>query len=387
MTLAMKISIFLSEKSQESFESTASLFRVSEKQTCLFDLSNSSDQGALQKLIDEDKIRYVKDDYEEQIKEYFQITNPENVFSPDFENRFLSFFKKLKEHSPLWQMGRWVYFPWKATIVHILDESAFQMVRTARNRHLISPEEQTQFYNSVIGVAGLSVGNSIALTIILQGGARHIKLADNDTLALSNTNRIRTSIENLGLAKAEMTARQIYEINPYAKVEIFSAGLDEKNIEEFFTGSVKLDLIIDEIDNLGVKYLIREQARKYRVPLLMAVDNGENGIIDIERYDISADTPFFHNRMGEVSYEKLNGLKKMEIGEMIARHVGPENVSERMRNSLLEIGKTIVSWPQLGSAALLNSSAVAYCARKILTHQPLADNRVIISFEDLFKID
>ncbi len=373
----MDLDIFLSEKSQDFSDSTPSLF----------DLSESSDQLALQKLIDEDKIRYVRDDYKEQIKEYFQITNAGNIFDPDFENSFLSFFKKLKEHSPLWQMGKWVYFPWKETIVHILDEPAFQMVRTARNRELISQEEQAQFYNSVIGIAGLSVGNSIALAIILQGGARHIKLADNDTLALSNTNRIRTSIENLGLSKAEMTARQIYEVNPYAQVEIFSTGLDEKNIAQFFAGSVKLDLIIDEIDNLGVKYLIREQAKKYRVPLLMAVDNGENGIIDIERYDISANTPFFHNRIGEVSYAKLNGLKKMEIGKMIATHVGSENVSERMRASILEIGKTIVSWPQLGSAALLNGAAVAYCARKILTHQLLADNRVIISFDKLFAPD
>ena len=70
---------------------------------------------------------------------------------------------------------------------------------------------------------------------------------------------------------------------------------------------------------------------------------------------------------------------------MITKHVGPENVTIRMQESLLEMGKTIVSWPQLGGAALLNGSAVAYCARKILNKQPLENNRSLISMDE--KLD
>ncbi|MBF8281054.1 MAG: ThiF protein, partial [Candidatus Magasanikbacteria bacterium] len=48
-----------------------------------------------------------------------------------------------------------------------------------------------------------------------------------------------------------------------------------------------------------------------------------------------------------------------------------------------EIGRTLVSWPQLGGAALLNGSAVAYCVRKIVTGQKLMDDRALVSLDAL----
>ena len=148
-----------------------------------------------------------------------------------------------------------------------------------------------------------------------------------------------------------------------------------------------LDIIIDEIDNLAVKFLIREEAKRRRLPVLMAADNGDNGVVDIERYDLDPQPEFFHGRMGKVTYEELASLDKLGIGRMITKQVGPENVTLRMQQSLTEIGKTIVSWPQLGGAALLNGSAVAYCVRRILNKQPLENNRAIISLDEKFIPD
>jgi hypothetical protein len=266
--------------------------------------------------------------------------------------------------------------------VHVLDEESFQKVRTARNKNLITEDEQEKFYNSTIGIGGLSVGNSVVLAIALQGGGRYFKLADFDRLALSNTNRIRTGVDNLGLLKVHVTARQIYLINPYSNIEIFSEGLNPSNVENFVNGSPKLDIIIDEMDNLAVKYLLREKAKKYKIPIVMGADNGDNAVIDIERYDLEKKLPFFHNRMGKVNFKMLSGLNKFEIGKKITQLVGAENVTLRMQESLLEMGKTIVSWPQLGGAALLNGVAVAYCVRKILNGQQIENNRSLISMDE-----
>jgi hypothetical protein len=87
--------------------------------------------------------------------------------------------------------------------------------------------------------------------------------------------------------------------------------------------------------------------------------------------------------MGEVTYEELCSLDKFGIGKMITKHVGAENVTQRMKESLLEMGKTIVSWPQLGGAALINGGAVAYCVRKILNGEPLEGNRSLISLDEM----
>ena len=347
-----------------------------------FDLSIESNKKDLYTLLLSQRVQLLSDDYTEQLREYFQISNPTLVYTPDFENHFQKYLAKLKKTSPIIEQGKWVFFPWNATLVHILEEEKFLKVRTARNRNLITEEEQKKFYDAVIGIGGLSVGNSVALAIVLQGGARHIKLADHDCLALSNINRIRAGIENLGVLKVEMTARQIYAINPYATVEVFSDGLTKGNITHFFEGPPKLDVVIDELDNLAVKYLIREEAQKHRVPVVMAADNGDNGVVDIERYDLDTKTPFFHGRMGEVSYDILVKLDKFGIGKMIANHIGIENVTERTLSSFVEMGKTLSSWPQLGGAALLNGSAVAYCVRRIVNGQPLENNRALISLDE-----
>jgi molybdopterin/thiamine biosynthesis adenylyltransferase len=347
----------------------------------LFDLKKKSHIDDLTRLFVENKINNVVDDYEEQQLELFEINNPALVFKEDFKGKFAQHLSFLKKDHELWQDGTWVFYPWRSTLVHVLNDKDYQEVRTARNKNLINKDEQDKFYNSTIGIAGLSVGNSIALAIVLQGGARHIKLADHDKLALTNINRIRTGAYNLGILKVEITAREIYEINPYAEIEIFPEGLSMQNIKNFFDG---LDIFIDEIDNLAVKYLIRQNAQKKGIAVVMAIDNGDNGIIDIERYDKNDNIEFFHGRLGQVSYESLAALDKIGIGRMITKLAGPENVTERMQTSLVQVGKTIVSWPQLGGAALLNGTAVAYCVRKILNKQDLENNRVIISLDEKF---
>lgn len=325
---------------------------------------------------------HVVDDYKEQELELFQVKNPSRVYAPTFRVEFEKHWAALEKAVPSWKRGRWVYYPWLFSVVHILPNVEFQMVRTARNKNLINAEEQKKFYNATIGIGGLSVGNSVATAIALSGGGKFFRLADFDRLALSNTNRVRAGMQNLGLTKVEVTARQIYEINPYAKVDLFPEGLTPKNIKRFFDGPAPLDIVIDELDNLAVKYLIREQAKRCGIAVVMAADNGDNAVVDIERYDLNRNLPFFHGRMGRVSYEQLKNLNKFGIGKMITKHIGAENVTERMQQSLLQMGKTIVSWPQLGGAALLNGSAVAYCVRKILNGQPIEQNRALVSLDE-----
>jgi len=344
-----------------------------------FDLSVEADRAWFAELVSSGDIKHISDDYEEQLLELYGVQNPSHVYTPTFKQEFAEYFKKLQKSKPLYQHGLWVYFPWRNTAAHILPEDDYRLVRTARNQNLITREEQEKFYNATVGIGGLSVGSSVAIAIALGGGCKRMKLADFDRLALSNTNRVLAGADRLGLLKTEVVARAVYEINPYAQIELHPEGLTPENIEGFFNG---LDIMIDELDNLAVKYLIREQAHTHRIAVVMAADNGDNAVVDIERYDLDPETPYFHGRMGEVSYDLLKGLDKFGIGKMITKHVGPENVTERMQMSLTQMGKTIVSWPQLGGAAMVNGAAVAYCVRKILNGQPLEANRALISMDE-----
>lgn len=345
----------------------------------LFDLSNPEDRSRFEALVADGSIQQISDDYEEQQRELFGVQNPSRVYAPGFEESFQEHYRSLRAEKPISEHGRWAYFPWRYLASHILPEEEYRLVRTARNQNLITKEEQEKFYNATVGIGGLSVGSSVAFALALGGGCKRMKLADMDRLALSNTNRVLAGADRLGMLKVEMAARTIYEINPYAEIEAHPEGLSPENIEQFFDG---LDIVIDELDNLAVKYLIREQAKKHRIAVIMAADNGDNAVVDIERYDLDPQPDFFHGRMGEVSYDMLKSLDKFGIGKMITKHVGPENVTERMQQSLTQMGKTIVSWPQLGGAALVNGAAVAYCVRKILNGQPLESNRSLISLDE-----
>ena len=143
----MDIAKSLSHKAKQNVSSTP----------VFFDLQNVSDRQKLEKFLRNKHIQYVSDDYEEQLREYFAIMNPTLVFDPAFHDTFGEYKKLLESKHPLWQHGKWVYFPWLSTVVHILDKKEFQHVRTARNRNLINEKEQEKFYNATIGIAGLSV--------------------------------------------------------------------------------------------------------------------------------------------------------------------------------------------------------------------------------------
>lgn len=348
----------------------------------IFDLSKPDVQNKVKKLFDDGAIQQVGDDYEEQLRELFAINNPSIVYAPGFKEKTESYLDELKRRMPLWQHGRWIFYPWLSALVHVLADEDFQKVRTARNKNLINAAEQEKFYDAVIGIGGLSVGNNVVLAIVQQGGGKCFRIGDFDRLALTNINRIRAGVQNLGLLKTEMTARQIYELNPYAEVALFSDGITKENLEKFVMGPPKLDVLIDELDSLGVKYLIREQAKKYKIPVVMAADNGDNAVVDVERYDLDPNLPFFQGRLGDITYEELISLDKFGIGKTITKHIGPENITERMQQSLLQMGKTIVSWPQLGGAAWLNGAAVAYAVRKIVNGEPVESNRALISLDE-----
>lgn len=354
-----------------------------------FRVSRRSDAQNLEKLLKQYPHTAIIDTYDTQLREWFVLQKPWlHLNKKQRDKEFKEFQKEHYGKSKPWEAGVWVHLPWRHTVLHVLENDQYQEVRTGRNRNLITPQEQKTYYNSVIGVAGQSVGNSCTLSIVLTGGGGTMRLADPDTLELTNLNRIRGSIADITAPKTHMSARQIYELDPYAKLDLFTDGLTESNIKKFFDGPPKLDIVIDEMDNLGMKIRLRQEAKKRRIPVVMAADNGDSGILDIERHDLNDNIPFFHGRAGEDIAQRVLGkdLPLPIIGKIIGEELLGYNIIEgRMQQSLLEIGRTIPTWPQLGSAAALNGVLVAIAVRKILTNQPLVPNRAIASMASLLE--
>ncbi len=346
----------------------------------LLDPQKKTDEQLLLRLNDLPMLVMV-DEIESQVSELIKLRNPRKIYTKEeLSNQVEEFF----EINGKFDYGNWVFYPWKNTLVHVLPEEEFIQVRTIRNHYKITPSEQEKLSQKKIGIVGLSVGQSIALALALERGCGELRLADFDTLELSNMNRIRASITDLGLKKSTIAAREILEIDPYLKVTLFEEGVNEENIEEFFTEGGELDLVVDECDSLDIKILLREVARKKRIPVIM--DTSDRGMLDIERFDLEPEREIFHGYMGDVNYRDLKNLSMKEKVTFGLKITGLETLSSRMKASLLEINQSISSWPQLASAVFLGGAIGAHTAKNILLDQMTDSGRFYVDLDELIQV-
>lgn len=332
-------------------------------------------------------VNEVMDTFEEQLKELFLIRNPRFRFNPNYEAEWLFFLNEYLDGQKIEEKGNWFYFPWSKNLVHYLPENEHQEIRTARNRNIITAEEQEKLYNSTLGFIGLSVGSHAILTLVMMGIGKRIKLADPDSISASNLNRIRADVTNIGLNKCEFVVRQIYQINPYLEIEAYPEGVNKENLEMFINKPAKIQVLIEEVDNLEVKIRSRLAARENGVPVVMATDNGDNVIVDVERYDENKEIELFNGAIGKVTIEEFEKFSPQELPRLATKIAGPRLITGRMQDSLLEVGKTIYSWPQMGNAATLAGVALSYVVKRIVLKEPLASGKEEINLDAIFQSD
>jgi molybdopterin/thiamine biosynthesis adenylyltransferase len=273
----------------------------------------------------------------------------------------------------LGEPGRWAYFPWRRTAVAVLGPQGFRAVRLDRNRNNITTREQDRLGALRIGVAGLSVGHVIAHTLAAQGLCGQLRLADFDQLELSNLNRVPATVFDLGLNKAHVAARRIAELDPYLPVEVLASGLTVDNFDEFLDG---LDILVEECDSLEMKAVLREGARARGIPVLMAT--GDRGIVDVERFDHEPQRPILHGLLGQLDLDLLPGMSSREKIPHILRHLEAERLTPRAAASLIEIDRSLSTWPQLASDVVLGASVLAEAVRRLGLGEELRSGRARI---------
>lgn len=330
-------------------------------------------------------VRKVCDEYErELLKELFLVRNPMYRFNPDSSGAYEKFKEEHCAGKPIEFAGRWFYFPSDETLVHYLPDEMHQELRTARNKYLITKEEQEKFYNTKVGIAGLSVGSHAALTIAMMGGARSMRLADPDTISGSNLNRIRLDYSYLGINKCDAVTGLIYKTNPYAEIESHTEGLSVEGLESFMSG---LNVFVECMDHPELKIRSRIMAKKLGIPVVMATDNGDSIIFDIERYDLDPNLELFNGVAGHLTLEEFQKFPPQELPKLATKIAGPKFVDPKMLHSVSEVGKTLYSWPQLGDAATLAGVATAYVVKRLALGLPLRSGKMEVNLDSVFDPD
>lgn len=279
--------------------------------------------------------------------------------------------------------GVWIFYPWTRSMVRTLNHDDFRKVRTNRNQNKITSQEQDLLSSKRIGIIGMSVGRSIATTMSMERIFGHLKLADMDTLDLSNLNRLKAPIRDLGLKKTESVQRELHELDPFLSVETFDDGITAANIDDFLLGNGKLDLLIEECDNLEIKLLCRVKAKEHGIPVIM--ETSDRGMIDIERFDIEPDRPIFHGFLDGLNLNSLNFADPEVRKQLLARLLDFSNVSPRGLSSLQEVGKTLLTWPQLASAVTLGGGSVTDTSRRILLGEFDSSGRYYVDLHELIE--
>jgi hypothetical protein len=305
------------------------------------------------------------DAFERQLMELFFIDTPSFIGVPKPEayasDEFKAYVEKKKDDFI------YVYFPWNNTLIKCVEADDYFKLKTNRNQDLITAEEQLKLRDYKVAVLGMSVGSNIAFVLTQAGISNTITLADFDELDTTNLNRILAGVHQVGLNKTYVAARHVYEDNPFAEVIPLADGVNETNLEELLKAG-KINCIIEEIDDLPFKVHARLLAMKYKVPVVMVTDNGDGVVLHVERYDLGhtkiwgKDHSYYEAKLAEgpMTKEKAGGIIMNDIVG------GPQMVDPRMIASVKRVlAKELISWSQLGSAAILGGVVATYIVKKI----------------------
>jgi molybdopterin/thiamine biosynthesis adenylyltransferase len=233
-----------------------------------------------------------------------------------------------------------------------------------------------------IGIIGMSFGSAIAFALATERNFGEIRLADFDQIDLINLNRMPFSINQIGQSKTIATARKIAEIDPYLIVKIFPKGIEPKSLEKFIDVRNPLDLIIEECDAVEVKFLTRQIARRYGIPVIM--ETNAKPMLDIERFDLEPTRPIFHGWIANAQQYTWSGLQKMTKANkkhLLMQFVREEGLTEILKLSVDEIGKSLVSFCQPASSFILGSGIICEITRLILLKKHKLSGRYVFDID------
>lgn len=343
----------------------------------------------LDELLEKYTIRQIIDNYDEQYAELIVSRHPQ-LYQSSLDVKRESLKGYLTSHfagKHSWQLGSWVYYPWSGNLVHILEKELFLESRTIRNKDLITAHEQHKYGEFTVGCAGMSVGSNVALSLAISGGSQKIKLADGAVISASNLNRIMTGIYDVGNSKSLVIARKLYEMNPYMEIERYDQNITSETIDNFFEQPWPIHAVVDEIDDLKTKILLRIEAKKRGLPVIMATDLGDDVMLDVERFDLNPHLPLFHGLVPGVEELLTKEVSKREWLKYATSIIGPHNASLRMQQSLLKVGTKLVTQPQLGPTAMMSGVVAAYAIRQIANGEKLKSGRTLVSLDKHLRPD
>lgn len=281
--------------------------------------------------------------------------------------------------------GTWVHLPWRRSVVRYPEKNDHRDLRTFRNQHLVTAQEQQTLNRTTVAVFGLSVGSNITDQLVQSGIGDTYVLGDFDRLSPTNLNRIRASMGQVGLRKVDIMAQKISEIDPYIDQCHLHDGYNEA--ANIVLNMTRPDIIIEEVDDLSTKAKLRAYAAKHQTALVMVTDLGEKSIIDIERHDQEEIKPF-NGKISQGLFEDLiaDTLNEKDKRAALMKIAGIRHLSPRIIESAMDKGRTLGGLPQLGATAVAGAALANTAAREILLGRKMRSGSYVQSPQKTLRL-
>lgn len=240
---------------------------------------------------------------------------------------------------------------------------------------------RAQLECKTVGFIGASVGGNLIEGVMREVRPKMAKVADPDWIETNNLNRLeRGSIEYLAQSRASrMTLANAYElqrwnkaelaayrqqlVDPYSEWFVYKEGLTEENIEQFFLGDAKhepkIDLVVEEADDLPLKVLVRKFCRKHRIPVLMLSDFGHCAIMQFwdfaQNPDLSLGFECSDQELDAAVDAAMTSGNRSDVFKLIELMCGPDFARDEFAAWVAGTGEQPTSsLPQSGATALIS---------------------------------
>lgn len=143
----------------------------------------------------------------------------------------------------------------------------------SRTVALVGTEGMARLGASRVAVFGVGGVGGHLCEALARAGVGYIDLIDRDTVSLSNINRQAVAYHStVGLAKVDVMAARIRDINPACETRAFCAFYLPESADRFDLSAY--DYVADCVDTVAAKVELCVRARDAGTPLLMALGAG-----------------------------------------------------------------------------------------------------------------
>jgi len=227
----------------------------------------------------------------------------------------------------------------------------------SRTELLIGKEKLAVLCEKHVLIAGLGGVGAMAAEQICRAGIGKITIIDGDIVHTSNRNRqLAALVSTEGVAKTEVLAKRLLDINPELKLTIINEYIKDERIAEILQQGY--DYVVDAIDTLSPKVQLMYACVQLGIPVVSSM--GAGGKFDPAQITVS---DIDESHTCRLAYYIRKQLHTMGVWKGIKVVFSPEIVN---RNSvILQEGESNKK-SNVGTISYMPAMFGCYCASVVV---------------------